>query len=843
MLYSPGDNRKKLRYPKPNVKSQTDTMEQTYNPAEIEAQAQSYWQENQSFEVKEDLSHEKFYCLSMLPYPSGELHMGHVRNYTIGDVISRYQRMKGMNVLQPMGWDAFGLPAENAAIQHQLAPAEWTRKNIDQMREQLKRLGFAIDWKREFKTCDPDYYVWEQWLFTKLVKKGLAYQKEAEVNWDPVDQTVLANEQIVNGRGWRSGALVERRKIKQWFLKITDYADELLEELDNLTGWPDQVRTMQRNWIGRSEGVSLDFKVKDSDEKLRVFTTRTDTLLGATYMAISPNHPLAIQAASNSDVQKFIASCQHTKVAEAEIATMEKRGIDSGFKAIHPISHKEIPIWIANYVLMEYGSGAVMAVPAHDERDFEFAQKYGLPIQPVIKPTQDNWDFSQAPYTEYGVTYNSEQFDNLSSADAIDAITEFLKDTSNAVKKTHYRLRDWGVSRQRYWGAPIPIIHCDECGAVPVPEKDLPVLLPEDVVLKEPGSPLKNIPEFYNVACPCCGKDAHRETDTFDTFMESSWYYARYCCSNQHETMLDDRAKYWTPVDQYIGGIEHAVMHLLYARFMHKILRDEGLVNSPEPFTNLLTQGMVLKDGAKMSKSKGNTVSPDELIKNYGADTVRLFTIFASPPEQSLEWSDSGVEGAFKFLKRVWNLTTENQEILIAQNKSQSGFDFKEADDTVKKLRKELHEILQQANQDIERLQLNTTVSASMKIFNLISDINTDEESHAALLHEAVSILLRLLCPITPHICHHLWRLCEFGDDVSTEKWPKVDSRAMRTDTIDLVVQVNGKRRGQIQVPVDANNEQITELATKDENIAPHLSGKTYKKVIVVPNRLINIVV
>lgn len=823
-------------------------MEPIYNPADIEQQAQAFWDENQRFEVKEDLSREKFYCLSMLPYPSGQLHMGHVRNYTIGDVISRYQGMKGKNVLQPMGWDAFGLPAENAAIQHKLSPSEWTRKNIEQMRTQLKRLGFGIDWKREVKTCDPDYYRWEQWLFIQLFKKGLAYQKEAEVNWDPVDQTVLANEQIVNGRGWRSGALVERRKINQWFLKITDYAEELLEGLETLSGWPDQVRTMQRNWIGRSEGVVIDFEVRSQTHPLvQIFTTRADTLHGATFLAISVNHPLAQHAAQeNKEISDFIQSCLHTKVAEADMATMEKRGIYSGFVAIHPLSGKELPIWISNFVLMEYGTGAIMSVPAHDERDFEFAQKYHLAINPVIQPNEQKyWDFTKAAYTEYGITYNSGQFDGLDSQNAINTITEFLANQKKATRKTQYRLRDWGISRQRYWGTPIPMIYCAVCGVVPVPEKDLPVILPENVILTEPGSPLKNIPEFYHVSCPQCGTDAHRETDTFDTFMESSWYYARYCCYNQDTAMLDDRAKYWTPVDQYIGGIEHAIMHLLYARFMHKLLRDEGLVNSDEPFTNLLTQGMVLKDGAKMSKSKGNTVSPDELIQQYGADTVRLFIIFASPPENSLEWSDSGVEGAHKFLKRLWTYAYTHKDLFISLNQSdQDRYDFSEAENTIKQMRKELHSILNQVNHDIERLQYNTIVSASMKIFNLLTELNVDDEMQSELIHEAFSILLSILTPITPHICHTLWRELEFGKDVSLEKWPKVDSKALKTDLIMLVVQINGKKRGEINVPSDADDQMVTDIVLNDEKIKPLVTTpQSYKKIIVVPKRLVNIVV
>lgn len=817
-------------------------MEPLYHPTELEQQAQAYWQEHKSFEVKEDASLEKFYCLSMLPYPSGELHMGHVRNYTIGDTIARYQRMLGKNVLQPIGWDAFGLPAENAALKHKSAPASWTKQNISDMNQQLHQLGLAIDWKREFATCDKTYYRWEQWLFVKLFKKGLAYQKESEVNWDPVDQTVLANEQVVNGRGWRSGAVVERRKINQWFLKITDYADELLEHLDKLTGWPEQVRTMQRNWIGRSEGLAITFDVKDH-QPLEVFTTRPDTLMGATFLAISFNHPLAQElAAQNQAVAEFCRKCKQSKVAEAEMATMEKRGRATPFFAIHPISGKEIPIWIANFVLMEYGTGAIMSVPAHDQRDFEFAQKYGLPITPVIK-TDADWDYAKTPNPTTGVLINSEQFDGLSSADAFTAIANFLAERGKGKLETHYRLRDWGVSRQRYWGAPIPIIHCEKCGAVPVPEENLPVELPPDLVLTDPGSPLVNMPEYYEVNCPSCGGIGKRDLDTFDTFMESSWYYARYCCVDQDKAMLDDRAKYWTPVDQYIGGIEHATMHLLYARFIHKVLRDEGLVNSDEPFTNLLTQGMVLKDGAKMSKSKGNTVSPKPLIEKYGADTARLFAIFAAPPEQSLDWSDSGVDGAFRFLRKVWQFHYEHHQKFKALNQADTKYNWGNAEEEILEQRKELHTLLKQAENDLQRLQLNTIVSAAMKMMNILAKLDAEDEAQMALIFEGSSILLRILNPITPHICHTLWRELDFGNDISRANWPKVDSKALKTTTVDLVVQINGKRRGNINVPIDADQDLITQLLLDDDKIAEHLGDKELRKVIVVPNRLVNVVV
>jgi leucyl-tRNA synthetase len=817
----------------------------TYNPAEIEQQAQSYWSEQQSFEVKEDITKEKYYCLSMLPYPSGELHMGHVRNYTIGDVITRYQMMLGKNVLQPMGWDAFGLPAENAALKHQLAPSVWTYKNIDQMRKQLLRLGFAIDWKREVTTCQPSYYRWEQWLFTRLFKKGLAYKKNSVVNWDPIDQTVLANEQVVDGRGWRSGALVERKEISQWFLKITSYADELLQGLEILDGWPEQVRAMQRNWIGRSEGVEITFDVINNKEALSVYTTRPDTLLGATYLAIAPEHALAHKAAeSNPKIAAFIQSCQNIKVSEAELATLEKRGMDTGFKAKHPLTGELLPIWVANYVLMEYGSGAVMAVPAHDARDFEFAQYYQLPMHIVIKPADGSeWNFKAKAFTDAGIMVDSHNYTGMHSLAAKDAIIEKLIALQKGVRKIHYRLRDWGVSRQRYWGTPIPIIYCDACGTLPVPEQDLPVVLPENIVLHEPSSPLKHLESFYQTTCPQCGSPATRETDTFDTFVESSWYYARYSCNDQSKAMLDDRVRYWTPVDQYIGGIEHAVMHLLYARFFHKILRDEGLVDSDEPFIRLLTQGMVLKDGAKMSKSKGNTVSPELLIEQYGVDTARLFSMFAAPPDQSLEWSDSGVEGAHRFLKRLWTYAQSIKEVIRDHLLRQERIDWKLLTPEQQTIRREIHEVLQQANQDMERQQFNTVVSAAMKIFNLLSKIELKSESDIAVASEGLSILLRILSPITPHICHALWRELGYGDDILKAGWPKVDHKAMKTSTITLVVQVNGKLRGQITVEADADQRKIEELAQQDPHVLRAVDNKPIKKIIVVPKKLVNIVV
>ncbi|MGB6975978.1 MAG: leucine--tRNA ligase [Gammaproteobacteria bacterium] len=822
-------------------------MKEHYEPLTVEQEAQRYWQEQHRFEAKEDINKEKFYCLSMLPYPSGELHMGHVRNYTIGDVIARYQRMLGKNVLQPMGWDAFGLPAENAALKGHMSPLQWTYQNIKQMRILFDRLGLAIDWKREITTCKPEYYRWEQWLFIRLYQKGLVYRKNALVNWDPVDQTVLANEQVVDGRGWRSGALIERREIPQWFLKITAYADQLLDGLEQLTGWPEQVRLMQRNWIGRSEGVVLHFAIDNKQETLTVFTTRPDTLLGATYLAIAPEHPLVKQlVAQDPKIAEFVNKCRNIKVAEAEMATLEKEGIPTPLHAIHPISGKKLPIWIANFVLMEYGTGAVMAVPAHDQRDFEFAQKYHLPIQPVIQ-AQDGqpWDYTQAAFTAQGVLVNSGAFDGLTSAQAFDAIADYLSKQDKGQRQIHYRLRDWGISRQRYWGTPIPIIYCQKCGTVPVPEKDLPVLLPENITLDSPQSPLKKLPSFYETTCPTCGGKATRETDTFDTFMESSWYYARYCCPAQDNAMLDDRAKYWTPVDQYIGGIEHAILHLLYARFVHKLLRDERLLNSDEPFTRLLTQGMVLKDGSKMSKSKGNTVAPTPLIEQYGADTARLFMMFAAPPELSLEWSDRGIEGAHRFLKRLWHYGYQKQDLIKAGNEAETPYpDWKTAPNVIHKVRHTIHEVLQQANNDMERLQFNTVVSAAMKILNALQEAPiTNTLFDEALVRENFSLLLRLLSPITPHITHHLWQALGYGDDILLAAWPKVDKKALKTATIELVVQVNGKLRGRITVSHDANATAIQEAALANTNIKHTIGDKPVKKVIVVPNKLVNIVV
>ena len=818
------------------------TMREIYKPDHIEIETQQYWENNKIFRVTEDSPREKFYCLSMFPYPSGRLHMGHVRNYTIGDVIARYMRMQGRNVLQPMGWDAFGLPAENAAIKNKVPPAKWTYENIDYMRGQLKRLGFGYDWDRELATCQPGYYRWEQWLFTRLLAKGLVYKKTAPVNWCPHDQTVLANEQVIDGQCWRCDTVVERKEIAQWFMKITDYADELLAELDNLDGWPEQVRTMQRNWIGRSEGVELQFGI-DGGEPLLVYTTRPDTLMGVSYVAVAPEHPLARKAASgNADLQAFIESTRHIEVAEAEIATMEKLGMDTGLKARHPITGEVVPVWVANFVLMEYGSGAVMAVPAHDQRDYEFAHKYSLPIKQVIQPRDEGLkiDLGEEAFTEKGVLIDSGEFSGLTSEQAFNAIAEHLEREGNGRRKVNYRLRDWGVSRQRYWGTPIPVINCPDCGAVAVPEDQLPVILPEDVVFSEDvGSPIKKMPEFYETTCPACGGKAERETDTFDTFFESSWYYTRYACPDNDTAMLDSRANHWLPVDQYIGGIEHAVLHLLYARFFHKLMRDEGLVSGSEPFTRLLTQGMVLKDGAKMSKSKGNTVDPQELIERYGADTVRLFTMFAAPPEQSLEWNHKGVEGASRFLNRLWRQVYEhvsagetvklNPEVLDASQKA---------------LRCKTHETIQKVTDDIGRRQtFNTAIAAVMELMNELSRFDDRSEQGRAVMHEALEAVVLMLAPIVPHITHVLWQAFGRSEVLVDCPWPQWDEAALVKDTIELVVQVNGKLRGKVQVPAESARDVVEQAALEDENVKRHLEGKTLRKIIVVPSKLVNIVV
>ncbi|RMF19436.1 MAG: leucine--tRNA ligase [Gammaproteobacteria bacterium] len=860
-------------------------MEATYHPKQIEKAAQDYWEANQSFKVTEAPSREKFYCLSMFPYPSGKLHMGHVRNYTIGDVISRFQRMQGKNVLQPMGWDAFGLPAENAAIKNGVAPASWTYENIEYMKGQLKQLGFGYDWSRELATCKPEYYKWEQWFFTRLYEKGLVYKKMSVVNWDPVDETVLANEQVIDGKGWRSGAPVERREIPQWFVKITAYADELLNDLDTLD-WPEEVKRMQANWIGRSEGVELTFDVKDSPEKLTVYTTRPDTLMGVTYVALAPQHPLARKAAQgNGALTAFLEECNRVKAAEAEIATMEKKGMDTGLKAIHPITGNEVPVWVANFVLMDYGSGAVMSVPGHDTRDHEFALKFGLPIQQVIAPKNPDQevDVQAEAFTDKGLLVNSGEFTGMTSEEAFDAIAARLESLGKGHKTINYRLRDWGVSRQRYWGAPIPMLYLEDGREAPVPAEDLPVVLPEDVEMDGVKSPIKADPEWARTTYQ--GQPATRETDTFDTFMESSWYYARFACPDA-DTMLDpQRANYWLPVDQYIGGIEHAILHLLYARFYHKLLRDEGLVDSPEPFKNLLCQGMVLADtfyrtdadgrttyynikeveletdskGAvvaarlkadgqpveiggkvKMSKSKNNGVDPQEMIDQYGADTVRLFMMSAAPPEQTLEWSEQGVIGAHRFLKRLWTLMHDH----LAAGPVPA-LDTRALSDAAKALRRKTHETIAKVTDDISRRNtFNTAIAAVRELINLVTDTQSKAQGDdvRATIHEALETSILLLAPITPHICHALWQAFGHEEAVLDAGWPKVDESALVKDEVLIVVQVNGKVRAKLNVPADISKAELETRAQEEENVSRFLEGKTIAKVIVVPGKLVNIV-
>jgi leucyl-tRNA synthetase len=926
-------------------------MQETYDFVAVETAAQKFWNETRAFEVTEDASKPKFFCMSMLPYPSGALHMGHVRNYTIGDVITRFQRMNGRNVLQPMAWDAFGLPAENAAIKNNTAPAKWTYANIEHMRAQLKTMGYAIDWTREFATCRPEYYVHEQRMFVRLFKKGMVYRKNSVVNFDPVDQTVLANEQVVDGRGWRSGAIVEKREIPQWFLKITAYAQELLDGLDKLPGWPDSVKTMQRNWIGRSEGLEIRFDLDRQDGSLTVFTTRPDTLMGATFLSIAAEHPLAQKAAlNNPQIQKFIDECRHGGTAEADIETQEKKGVDTGFKVVHPVTGEKLPVWIANFVLMGYGTGVVMAVPGHDERDWEFATKYDLFIKMVIvsdavrdaigelgREADENQDpmsaalgvskpldVVEAPgaldlvqdferaiiedgaYTEYGWLVNSGDYDGLDYEGAFNALAERFEREGRGARRVNFRLRDWGVSRQRYWGCPIPIVYCAKCDAVPVPEDQLPVRLPEDVQFMGVQSPIKADPEWRKTTCPQCGGPAERETDTFDTFMESSWYYARYTSPGASD-MIDARANYWLPVDQYIGGIEHAILHLLYFRFYHKLLRDEGMVHSDEPATNLLCQGMVIADtfyreqadgnrewinpadveirrddkaritgavlkadglpveiGAveKMSKSKNNGVDPQTMVDKYGADTVRLFSMFASPPEMSLEWSENGVAGMARFLRRLWAYCSQ-----LSPGTERAGSDLRwndsQADLETKRCRTQVHEFLKQANYDYDRKQFNTVVSAAMKIFNALDALGAHAATVATVSSagtpkidgelatqqrkfvrdEGLSILLRLLAPVTPHVAHALWNELGYGENILDAGWPKADPLALQKASVTLAVQVNGKLRGTIEVAVDAPREQIEQAALTNVDVAKYVVGATPKKIIIVPGKIVNIVV
>ncbi len=863
-----------------------------YNPAEIEARAQEKWEREAAFRVEEQDGVEKFYCLSMLPYPSGALHMGHVRNYTIGDVISRYHRMCGRNVLQPMGWDAFGLPAENAAIKNNTAPAKWTRANIEHMRGQLQRLGFAYDWSREFATCDPEYYRWEQLMFTRLMRKGLAYRKDAEVNWDPVDQTVLANEQVVDGRGWRSGAVVERKSIPQWFLRITDYAEELLQGLDELQGWPDAVKTMQRNWIGRSEGAEFEMKVCDSEgridargQSVRVFTTRPDTSFGMTYAVLAPEHPLVSEVTVSGQravVEDFVAKA--AAATEEDRLTvegsLEKRGVFTGAYLLNPFNGEPVPLYLADYVLMGYGTGAIMAVPGQDQRDWDFAKCYELPIIRTVAPP-DDWEGEA--YIEDGPAINSEWLDGLEVEEAKEKATAWLVEQGLGERKVNYRLRDWGVSRQRYWGCPIPVIYCENCGALPVPEDQLPVVLPEDVQFMGVQSPIKADPEWRKTWCPECGGPAERETDTFDTFMESSWYAARYCCPGA-DSMVDDRVNYWMPIDQYIGGIEHAILHLMYFRFYHKLMRDEGMVNSDEPATRLMCQGMVVaetyyqeepdgevhwinpvdveveRDGKgravgarmlstgqtveiggveKMSKSKNNGVDPQSMVDRYGVDTVRLFSVSDSPANQSLEWSESGVEGAFRFLRRVWSQVMSHLETGVVEPLDADALNSEE-----REIRRLLHETIAKVSDDVaRRYTFNTAIAAIMELTNHLSRFNGGGQQSGAVTREAWMAIVRLMAPIAPHIGEELW--AKLGGDGPLYKapWPEVDESARKRSQVTLVIQINGKLRARLELEPGANREQALEQALAIDNVQRHMDGKQIRKVIHIPDRLLNIVV
>jgi len=921
-------------------------MQPNYHPASIEQQVQQHWEGRRAFNATEQSGKPKYYCLSMFPYPSGKLHMGHVRNYTIGDVLSRYHRMKGYNVMQPMGWDAFGLPAENAALANNVPPAAWTYANIEHMKQQLKSLGLGLDWSREVTTCKPEYYRWEQWLFTRLFNKGIIYKKTASVNWDPVDQTVLANEQVIDGCGWRSGAPVEKRDIPMYFFRITDYADELLQGLDTLPGWPEQVKTMQANWIGKSHGCEVyfpyDMETVGSGGMLKVYTTRPDTLMGATYVAVAPEHPLAKRAAEVSektDISNFIASCNRGGTAEAELATMEKRGMDTGLFVRHPVTGEKLPVWIANYVLMSYGEGAVMAVPAHDERDFEFAEKFGLPVKHVIAspelleawkkleaqfeaaggeldreeldamgmlaylsnvlsdlpmPSEQLLDAVHAfaaqlqresPNTQYGTLVCSGQYSGMDFQEAFDAISGYLLARGLGKKRSQFRLRDWGISRQRYWGCPIPIVHCFTCGDVPVPDEQLPVILPENVVPDGAGSPLAKMQEFYMTPCPKCGKAAKRETDTMDTFVESSWYYARYASPDCGTGMVGkDAAQYWLPVDQYIGGIEHAILHLLYARFFHKLMRDEGLVQGDEPFTNLLTQGMVIAptfyredatgkkqwinpsevevstdergrptgatlkaDGQpvsigsteKMAKSKNNGVDPQAIIDEYGADTARLFMMFASPPEQSLEWSDAGVEGASRFLKRVWKAAHDHVEQGVV-----AAYRSGELSPAAKAFRLQLHQTIAKVDDDMGRRKtFNTAIAANMELLNALAKFDEQTPVARSIVQEALEAIALMLSPIVPHLCQVLWAELRPGSDLLDQPFPEADPNALVQDEIEIVIQVNGKLRGNLTVAKTAGKAELERLALAHPAVEKQLAGTTPKKIVIVPGRLVNVVV
>ena len=873
-------------------------MEESYDPAAVERAAQQYWDEHRTFQVREEPGREKFYCLSMFPYPSGRLHMGHVRNYTIGDVLARFMRMQGRNVLQPMGWDAFGLPAENAAMSNGVPPARWTRQNIQYMRQQLKSLGFGIDWSRELATCDPTYYHWNQWLFLRMLESGIAYRRTGVVNWDPVDQTVLANEQVIEGRGWRTGALIEKREIPMYYLNITRYAEELLGDLDQLPGWPERVKLMQANWIGRSEGCEVSFPYASdtsatigAEGALKVFTTRVDTLFGVTFMAVAAEHPVALAAAAaRPELAAFIEECRRGSVMEADVATQEKKGMPTGLHVLHPFTGKPIEVWVANYVLMGYGEGAVMGVPAHDERDFEFAGRHGLPVVMVVRSSSGAYERVEAPwiaaYGEQGVTVDSGEFSGLTFQSAVDAIAVALEQRGLGRKRVQFRLRDWGISRQRYWGCPIPLIHCEHCGEVPVPDAELPVRLPEDLVPDGSGNPLGKSAAFYRCTCPRCGRPARRETDTMDTFVDSSWYYLRYACPDQVASMVDARTDYWLPVDQYIGGIEHAILHLLYSRFWTKVMRDLGLVRCAEPFTNLLTQGMVLNhiysnvladgrrryynpadvrarrgsDGTeifevpgadgqrvrveygglgKMSKSENNGVDPEGLVARYGADTARLFTMFASPPEQTLEWSDEGVQGASRFLRRLWSAVYEH-----VRHGSPPPLKLDGLSPAQRALRRAAHQGLAKATDDIgRRRNFNTAIAACMELLNAVGRFHEETPAARAVRQEALEIIVLVLAPIVPHLCHALWRALGHERAVVDERWPVLDAAALVQETVELVVQVNGKLRGRIEVAAGADEDTVRAAALAEEQVSRFVAGKPVRKVIVVSGKLVNIVV
>jgi leucyl-tRNA synthetase len=881
-------------------------MQERYDPAAVESQARAHWDATRAFEVTEDPARPKYYCLCMFPYPSGRLHMGHVRNYTIGDVISRFMRKQGYNVLQPMGWDAFGLPAENAAIANGVPPAKWTYDNIAYMKGQLQSLGFALDWSRELATCQPEYYHWNQWLFLRMLEKGIAYKKTGVVNWDPIDQTVLANEQVIDGKGWRTGATVEKREIPMYYLRITDYSQDLLSALDTLTQWPERVRTMQANWIGKSEGVRVGFPYELDGEKhtLNVFTTRADTLMGVTFCAVAAEHALATHAAKgNPELTAFIEECKKGTAMEAELAVMEKKGMPTGLFVTHPLTGEKVPVWVGNYVLMTYGEGAVMGVPAHDERDFEFANKYGLPIRQVIAegarheaqgvsqsvPGSGPSPFSSSQWQDWygaksGVCINSGKYDGLSYSEAVDAIAADLKAKGLGDKQVQWRLRDWGISRQRYWGCPIPLIHCPTCGDVPVPDKDLPVVLPEGLVPDGSGNPLNKFPEFYQCKCPQCGSDARRETDTMDTFVDSSWYFMRFACPGNDQAMVDERADYWMAVDQYIGGIEHAILHLLYSRFWTRVMKDLGLVKVAEPFRNMLTQGMVLNDiysrraadgrvqyfnpadvevqtdakgtrtGAilradgqavdwegmrTMSKSKNNGVDPQKLVNEYGADSIRLFMMFKAPPEDTLEWSDDGVEGAARFMRKLWRTVHEHFEGGLTQT-----LDVGSLTDAQRDLRRAAHATLAKVTDDIGRRRIfNTAIAAVMELMNTLAKFEDKTPQGRALVQETLELAVQMLSPIIPHATHVMWQALGHGDSLIDRAWPQPDPQALVQDTLELVVQVNGKLRSHITVPAAADKAEVEKIALADANVQRWMEGKPARKVIVVLRKLVNVVV